>query len=320
MKTKLYINRPTRRSSRGESPKVIDSILTTTDFSPESLTGVKYAVMLAQKFNAELTLLHVIEPAPPFSGFEKVVIASDDAALAVCARSKLAKLVKREVKTKAAASYFVCAGKAFDRIVEFARKDKADLIVISTHGFTGVKRVMMGSTAEHVVRHASCPVLTVSSKRPDGPLKVKRILVPIDFSNLSKDALPYARLLAEAFSAEIVLGTVIEQYPVAPRAGSELSAQVIVPMMHAARTELEALANELRKITDVNVKVEVSAGQPFQEICGMAARYAADLIVLTTHGYTGLKRMLIGGTAERVVRHATCPVLVVRELQRRLSG
>ena len=180
--------------------------------------------------------------------------------------------------------------------------------------------MIMGSTTEQVVRHASGPVLTVPANRPDSPLKVKRILVPIDFSNLSKDALPYARLLAEVFSAEIVLGTVIEQYPIAPPYGMEVSAQFVVPMMRAARAELEAIADELRQLTDVKVKVKVSAGTPFQELCNIAAGCAADLIVLTTHGYTGLKRMLIGGTAERVVRHARCPVLVVRELQRRFAG
>ncbi|MDB6056951.1 MAG: universal stress protein, partial [Verrucomicrobiales bacterium] len=142
----------------------------------------------------------------------------------------------------------------------------------------------------------------------------------IDFSNLSKDALPYARLLAEAFSAEIVLGSVIEQYPGAPLAASQLAAQIIVPMMRHAESELERVADELRQDTEVKVTSQVSAGRPSHEICRMASRAKADLIVLTTHGYTGLKRMLIGGTAERVVRNATCPVLVVRELQRRLAS
>lgn len=320
MKTKLHSSRSSKRTSRPQTPKVIDSILTTTDFSPESLTGVKYATMLAQKFHSKLTLLHVIEPPPPFSGFEKVVIATDDAALAFAARSKLAKLLESEDKAKTATSYFVCEGKAFDRIVQFARTSKVDLIVLSTHGLTGVKRMIMGSTAEHVVRHASCPVITVPANHPNPPLKLKRIFAPIDFSNLSKDALPYVRLLAEAFSGEIVLGTVIEQYPIVPHPGSEVSAQFIVPMMRSAGTELEALADEVRQLTHVKVTAKVSAGRPFQQICSMAAKSAADLIVLTTHGYTRLKRMLIGGTAERVVRHAKCPVLVVRELQRRLAG
>jgi nucleotide-binding universal stress UspA family protein len=320
MKTKLNRSQPRGRISRGQTPKVIDSILTTTDFSPESLTGVKYAGMLAAKFHSELSLLHVIEPPPRFSGFEKVVIARGDAAVEFAARAKLANLLKTAVERGTSTSCFVTTGKAFDRIVQFARTSKVDLIVLSTHGFTGVKRVVTGSTTEQVVRHAPCPVLTVPANRPNRPLKVKRILVPIDFSNVSKDALPYARLLAEAFSAEIVLGTVIEQYPIAPPYGSEVSAQFVVPMMRAARTELEAIADELRQLTDVKVKVKAAAGTPSQQICIMAARNAANLIVLTTHGYTGLKRMLIGGTAERVVRHATCPVLVVRELQRRLAG
>jgi nucleotide-binding universal stress UspA family protein len=312
----------TSKSTRPHTPKqpVIGSILTTTDFSPESLKGVRYAAFLAEFFSADLTVLHAIEPSPAFSGFESVVLARDDADLVGFARAELAKLVQSEIKTRDGVSHIVASGKAFDQIVNFARKTKADLIVLSTHGFTGVKRVIMGSTAEHVVRHATCPVLTVPSKFQDKPTRPKRIFVPIDFSNLSKDALQYARLLAEAFSANIVLGSVVEQYPEGPLVASELTTQVMMPLIREAETELERIADELKNLTTAKIKVEVSAGRPSHEICAMAKRAGADLIVLTTHGYTGLKRMLIGGTAERVVRHAQCPVLVVRELQRRLAG
>ena len=86
----------------------------------------------------------------------------------------------------------------------------------------------------------------------------------------------------------------------------------MVPLMKQAEAELEHLAGEQRKTTGANISVVVRDGKPFQEICHAAETLGADLIVLTTHGHTGLKHVWLGSTAERVVRHAKCPVLVVR--------
>ena len=213
-------------------------------------------------------------------------------------------------------------GKPFHEITTDARERAADLIVIATHGYTGAKRVLLGSTAEQVVRHAPCPVLTVPTRTmakragKKSPFTVKKILVPIDFSNISKDALPWATFLASHFGAELVLLHIVEKFPIDYLLGPELMNHTIVPLMKQAEADLEHLAGSLSKSTEVNISAVVREGKPFEEICHAAKALGADLIALTTHGYTGLKHVWLGSTAERVVRHAHCPVLVVRELNR----
>ena len=209
-------------------------------------------------------------------------------------------------------------GKPFHEISLAAGAGAVDLVVIATHGHTGIKRVLLGSTAERVVRHAPCPVLTVPThalSRRDGKtpaFKLKKILVSIDFSKISKDALPYAVLLAGHFGSEVILLNVVEMFPIDHLPGREVTNQTMAPMMKRAGADLECLAASLSKSTDASASAIVRQGTPFAEICHAAKTLGADLIVLTTHGYTGLKHVWLGSTAERVVRHAPCPVLAVR--------
>ena len=93
--------------------------------------------------------------------------------------------------------------------------------------------------------------------------------------------------------------------------------EAITPLMKQGEADLKRMAASLRKSAGLRVSTVVRDGKPFEEICSAAQRLGAGLIALTTRGYTGLKRVWLGSTAERVVRHASCPVLVVRELNRR---
>jgi len=251
-------------------------------------------------------------------GLESVALAQSDSEVAAWALQELAKLARREAGGEKQVTNVVRMGKPFHEITTEAGKNKADLIVIATHGYTGVEHLLVGSTAERVVRHAPCPVLTVPARTPPRrpgkthPFKIKKILVPIDLSDLSKAALPWATLLAAQFKSKLVLLHVEEKLPIDYLLGRELRSHTMVPLMKQAEAELEHLAGEQRKTTGANISVVVRDGKPFQEICHAAKALGADLIVLTTHGHTGLKHVRLGSTAERVVRHAQCPVLVVR--------
>jgi nucleotide-binding universal stress UspA family protein len=94
--------------------------------------------------------------------------------------------------------------------------------------------------------------------------------------------------------------------------GRGMMNQTIVPFVMQAEADLQRLAGNLGKSTGLRVSVLLREGTPFETICRAAETLGADLIALTTHGYAGLKHVWLGGTAERVVRHAACPVLVVR--------
>ena len=310
---------------RGDSgiprtPPKFRNVLATTDFSAESQSGVRYAVALARKLGAAVALLHVIERPSRMAGMEAVPLACDDSEWAALAGAQLKKLALRESKKDLRLTTRLRTGKPFHEICAAAAESSADLIVIATHGYSGAQRVLLGSTAECVVRHAPCPVLTVRQPAALAPisktprLRLKRILVPLDFSDLSKAALPWAAYLAAQFEAEIVLFHVVEKFPIDQLLGSELLNHTLVPLMKQAEADLEALATGLRKATGINTSGVVREGKPFEQICRAAETSGADLIVQTTHGYTGLKHVWLGSTAERVVRHAVCPVLVVRDL------
>jgi len=308
----------TQRKTVSLTPPKIQKILAPTDFSGQSLAGLRYAMNLRLKFGSALTLLHVIEPTPPMAGIESLVLAQSDSEVAAWALKELAKLTRRESGDEKRVTSLVRMGNPFHEITTEAGENKADLIVIATHGYTGVEHLLLGSTAERVVRHAPCPVLTVPAHTPTkrtgktSPFKIKKILIPIDFSDISKGALPWAAFLAAQFKSELVLLYVEEKFPVDYLLGRELMSHLVVPMLKQAEAELEHLAGGLRKTTGTNISVVVRNGKPFQEVCRATEALGADLIVLTTHGHTGLKHVWLGSTAERVVRHAHCPVLVVR--------
>ena len=141
----------------------IRSILVPIDFSPASEKALAYAVPLAKVCGAKLTLLHVLEPVatPDFAAFP---LALDNERESRASRLQLER-VASDLKIRSVAEKFLVRnGRAFNEITSAARTLKVDLIVISTHGRTGLKHVLMGSTAERVVQHAPCPVLVVRPK------------------------------------------------------------------------------------------------------------------------------------------------------------
>jgi len=149
------------------------------------------------------------------------------------------------------------------------------------------------------------------------PFQIQRILVPLDFSDTGRKALLYAVPFAAAFAAEVVLMHVVQPYTVSAELG------YIPPELAVSQQELENQAREELELLchremsgDTLAQVKVCVGAPWQEIVVAAGEINADLIILSTHGRTGLKHVLLGSVTERVVRHAPCPVLVVRERER----
>ncbi len=145
------------------------------------------------------------------------------------------------------------------------------------------------------------------------PMRLKNILVPIDFSPPSKNAFKYAVRFAEEFGAELTLLYVLEpQSLTGSMAIPETSAFVEADIV-AAGKNLRSLIASVRNRKIERPHWKVRAGLPSHEIVEAAKEMDVDLIVMATHGYTGWKHFCIGSTAERVVRAAPCPVLVVRE-------
>jgi nucleotide-binding universal stress UspA family protein len=212
--------------------------------------------------------------------------------------------------------HVVGAGPAFDEICQLAQKIPADLIVMPTHGYTGLKHVFLGSTAERVVQHSPCPVFVVRPRKRKSEtgqtFTAHTILVPVDFSGCSQGGLRYAVDFANEFGARMILlhatylgyiysieGTAIYDIPAlqkAARKNAERRMRELVRTVNFGRTKFETA------FTD---------GSPVLDICAFAKDHDVELIITSTHGLTGLEHVLIGSVAEHVVRHAPCSVLVV---------
>lgn len=136
-------------------------IVVPTDFSAESRKALVYAQALAVKFEATLEILYVVEPASFFTGVDQSLVTVSNEQAAEAAHEKLVKIARRMVDDQIPVFPKVRIGKAYMEICALAREHNADLIVISTHGHTGIKHTVLGSVAERVVRHAPCPVLVV---------------------------------------------------------------------------------------------------------------------------------------------------------------
>lgn len=204
-----------------------------------------------------------------------------------------------------------------ESIVDYAEAQDVDLIVMGTHGRRGVERLLVGSVTEEVVRAAPCPVLTIRSPvhaRPDEAMR--RILVPVDFSEASAAAVLHAKEIALTYGAEIDLIHVVEEAVYPSAYGVE---PVSIPTQEIIERVESSLAEMVREdIGHEHVMVKGVVGYAPRTILDRAEETGADLIVIATHGRTGLDRVLLGSVTERVLRQSPTPVFVVKPGQKSL--
>lgn len=298
----------------------IDKVLYPTDFSDHAGAALPWALRMAEKHGAELHLLHAL-----------VLHAADEARvearweeLAEEARAELRAMAEEGpvpiVRLEPAVRKGVAPAPV---ILEYAAEADVDLIVIGSHGRRGLRRLLLGSVAEEVVRTASCPVLTV--RRADGREhevpSLDRILAPTDFSKHARSGVEVAAALSATFGSELHLLHVVEQavypdfyFPVS------VPAWDIGELRQRAAERLEELAEEVRSDGGAGVKTraEVAVGRAAAEIADHAEEIDADLIVIASHGIHGLERILLGSVAARVGRQAGRSVLTVKVFGKRL--
>jgi nucleotide-binding universal stress UspA family protein len=299
----------------------IQNILVPVDFSEMSIDAIGTAKRLARRFGATIHLAHVHHfdyttafspPAPPFAAFPLTSYQQDTEETVAKQLNALA----REKSVSPVICHILDGAAAFDEICRLARKIPADLIVMPTHGRTGLKHALLGSTAERIVQHSPCPIFVTRANalqsRNGSGLAIKRILVPVDFSGCSRQGLQYAIGVAQEFKAKIVL---LHATYLGYIYSAEGTAIYDVPgLQKAAHKDAERqMAQLVRTVKFGAVKFEtvLTSGSPLLDICAVAKTHNVDLIISSTHGFTGLKHVLIGSVAEQVVRRASCSVLVV---------
>lgn len=211
----------------------------------------------------------------------------------------------------------VRCGRAADVIAETALNQHVVLIALASHGYSGLKRWALGSVADTVVHATSIPALIVRGAAPTRVPAISRIMVPIDGSTLSRQALPLAAELARSAHAELILlhaaTPAIADYPSFPASDERLPQPGNAPaaLRRQATSMLDALAAELRS-HQVDVRTRVVNGHAAKVLVDEAAQCGVDLIVMATRGYGGLRRWALGSVADTVVHTTATPLILVR--------
>jgi nucleotide-binding universal stress UspA family protein len=293
---------------------VYRSILVPVDGSKLAERAVAVAAPLAEQHGARLVLLHAHAPilAIMAGGGAPVRDPSLDLTQREEVRAYLEKLVKRLRKqTKVVVDGVFRDGPVVPTIVEEARTQGAGLIVMCTHGRGGFQRLWLGSVADGVLRHGSTPVLLIrggrqTGKRLVGRPQFGRILVPLDGSDRAERALAVARELAGGAPVHLLLGHLV--HPMTAAAAAQAARD---PQREIATGYLEPLARATATPTlQVTWETAVDANVP-RAILEMAKRHEADLIAIAGQGLGGLQRFVIGSSADKLIRTADAPVLVV---------
>ncbi len=318
------------------SKPLLGRILLATDFSDCARRALDYARFLAEAGSARLEVVYVQEFPPGMDPDYAVNVlylerlrkeidqqlddlvreATGGGSTSSPSRSFDPEVLDgAESRGRIAVTARQLVGIASQKIVDAARESEVDLVVVGTHGRSGLEHILLGSTAERVIRTAPCPVLAVRVPRqqadlPAASIAIRSILAPVDFSDCSLEALEYAAALAQPFKASVTILHVLE--PVS--FGLDFTLRH-AEAHHQARAAWEArLADLTAALRDAGIQAgsALRGALPAESILDCAKEINADVIVMGTHGRRGLSNLVSGSVAEAVLRKAECPVLAVK--------
>jgi len=299
----------------------ITRILCPVDFSECSHHALEQAIALGREYRAPVIAVHAFAIAPVTDRIivgAPIVLEPAHGSSEMC--DALTIELRRFVDTVdtggAVVQVEIAEGDAVDAIVRASQARRADLIVMGTHGRTGIDRLMLGSVAESVLRKAVCPVLTVPRRAETAAsLAFARVLCAVDFSPASLRALQYAAELAPAIGAELCALHVVELMTGDGDGLREEIADAATDYREAFRqAALERLETAVPAAIgdDRNVRHMVSIGRPHREIVRIAEHEHFDVIVMGVEARTTAELLLFGSTTQHVLRLASCPVLTMR--------
>jgi len=299
----------------------IHHVLCPVDFSDFSRRALDHAIAVAKWYGSSLSVLYVYHV--PMAGMAlsslPAAAAMGGLTLSPADREQLRQQLKAFTPAKAVKNVPVdcCVAEGGVAVEVLAQAESADMVVMGTHGRSGFEHLMLGSVTEKVLRKAKCPVLTIPRATHDAtsgvPALFHHIIVGVDFSGASLDALRYALSLAEEADAHLTVLQVVEiPRELAEWADESQEGRGYVERWKAlARSRLRALVPDTVRVY-CHVEERVETGQPYREILSVAAEQHAGLIVIGAHGHGMFDRMFVGSTAQHVVRQAVCPVLTLR--------
>jgi len=289
-------------------------ILCPVDFSEHSAHAVAHAVAMTRWYEARLTMLYVwinqgAADLPPLvlGDDERAHILEDMGRLAGPHQGVSIDFLVRE------------AADVHQEILDQTDALGADLLVLGSHGRTGVQRLLLGSVTEKLLRRGMCPLMVVPRGAPGiDPaelVRFERILCPVDFSEASLNALTYAMSIAQESDADLTVMHAIEVPP-------ELSEYMPPADFNLDAIRAAAVATSLERLRDLipdsvrtfcTVETTVVEGAAYRQVLHVAAERHSDLIVMGVRGRGALDVLVFGSNTARVTRAATCPVLVLRQ-------
>jgi nucleotide-binding universal stress UspA family protein len=317
-------------------------IMCAIDFSEFTELTLTYGRSLAAEFDARLYLCHVVAKTVMVSSHMPAYVDYIDI------ENERISAVRDNLETMAQefgieCEIIVTAGHPADEIEEIAREHQIDMVIAATHGGSGVKRFLIGSVTNRLVKTLSCPLLVLHAgenkaiSKDRDPVKLKRILVGCDFSPDSKLAFDTALSLAQEFQTQLYLAHVVRpakpaelttpdyiklqegdfsgwnrsQYlELQKKAEEEDPAQKSTRLSRIERQLASMVPEDCRNwCTPITILLE---GRPYKELIKYAEKNEIDMIVLGIRGHSLLEQFLVGSTTDRVISRASCPVLAVR--------
>lgn len=284
----------------------MSKIVVPLDGSPRSEQALGTAERLARQLDGRIELIRIIDGDGDLGSAwrERVDQAS----------RYLEAIAGRLALTVPARAQVIEGSDPAEEVIDYAGSSSGTFIVMSTRGFGAIGCLVFGSVADDVVRHAHVPVVLVRGDMPSRPGLLRRMIVPIDGSFLAEQALPQAAELARATDATISLVQAIDLPPETVYADFGPAPGMVFESVERsredARSYLNEVANQLRR-NGIRTTWEVRVGSAATEITRAATTTGAGLIVMSTHGRTGLRRIALGSVTQDVVRNGTTPVMIV---------
>ncbi|WP_254278913.1 universal stress protein [Haloarcula marina] len=297
-----------------------DHILVPTDGSDHAVAAAEYAASLAEVFDATLHLLTVVDvsaAAGPFSAG-----GVDDEYLDRLEREAESAIDALEpaVAGVDAVRSAVVRGTPSDAVLGYTDENDVDLVVMGTHGRRGLSRYVLGSVAERVVRRSAVPVLTIRAEGAGQSVTAcEDILVPTDGSGEATAAVAHAVAIAARVGATVHAVSVVDLGDVATGAEMGVPPGLVQQLEENAEAAAAAVAEAAADV-GVDAVTRVDVGHPANTLLEYVEDNEVDLVAMGTHGRTGLDRVLLGSTAERLVRRAPVPVLTVSTRGRTEGG
>lgn len=290
---------------------MIKTVLVPVDGSPAAETVLPYMELIASRTGAALHLVSALERGDEDPALSETLDYLDE-------------MTDRLRSQSLSCSREVGSGEAADVILSEADAKDVDLIAMTTHGRTGLKRWVLGSVAQKVLHGTSRPLLLVRAQEPQErpQARIDRIVVPLDGSEISARILPYVEELANALDASLVLYNGVpplELYasvrPLDPGVGMAAASQAAdttARLFDEGQLFLGELVEEIEARGKVKARAVVTIGHPIEEIVRVAEEAKAGLIAMATHGHSGVERWVMGSVADGVVRRSRLPCLMVR--------